>query len=50
MPWHPKDCFVCKKRVDNLKRDNVTVVTLKYIQQESKRQEFLRYFNLTASL
>ena len=31
--WKHKLCFVCEKRIDNLKRDNVTVVKLKYIQQ-----------------
>ena len=38
-------CFVCEKRIDHLKRANVTVVNLKYIKQENKRQEFLRFFN-----
>ena len=42
-----KYCFVCSKRVDHLKINGVTVVTLKYIQQESKRHEFLRFFNIT---
>jgi hypothetical protein len=36
---------VCEKRFDNLKRDNVTVVKLKYIQQVNKRKEFLDFFN-----
>ena len=31
--------FVCEKRIDNLKRDNVTVVKLKYIKQVNKRKE-----------
>ena len=46
-PGDHKYCFVCSKRVDHLKINGVTVVTLKYIQQESKRHEFLRFFNIT---
>jgi hypothetical protein len=40
-----KLCFVCEKRIDNLKRDNVTVVKLKYIKQVNKRKEFFDFFN-----
>ena len=40
-----KFCFVCERRIDNLKRENVKIVKLNYIKQIDKRQEFLRFFN-----
>ena len=40
-----KLCFVCEKRIENLKRDNVTVVKLKYKKQVNKRKEFFDFFN-----
>ena len=39
-------CFICNQRVDYLKKYGHKVVNLKYIKQESKRVEFLQFFNI----